>query len=310
MYLKNDSLKIVEINGGYFVEFKVVAEYLNIVSMELRDPINVGGDYWNINLFHNGSKHTTELIHSDLTKTFNGTWSVTILALDAKNNVIHSRNSLNEKICFKIDYNSIISTTILSPIFVFEVKIVIFPKIQENLKEAKIDGVLSDLYRNYEDISRTSDIMIIAGDHNSESILVHKNILTLRSPVFKAMFDSNMTESSSNQIQISDFDETSIRRMVEFLYKDTFTDIDGTYYEDFISLLALANKYQINSLKEASSRYLSKMITLDNIADMRNKANLYDSATLLNNCLQFIESNSTKLFKDDIFLSSCNTSTL
>ena len=83
------------------------------------------------------------------------------------------------------------------------------------------------------------------------------------------MFDSNMTESSSNKIHIPDFDETSIRRMVEFLYKDTFTDIDGTSYEDFVSLLAIANKYQINSLKEASSRYLSKKITVDNIADMR-----------------------------------------
>ena len=48
-----------------------------------------------------------------------------------------------------------------------------------------------------------------------------------------------MTESSSKQIQIPDFDETSIRRMVEFLYKDTFTDIDDTSYEDFISLLAI-----------------------------------------------------------------------
>jgi hypothetical protein len=77
-----------------------------------------------------------------------------------------------------------------------------------------------------------------------------------------------MTESNSNQIQIPDFDETSIRRMVEFLYKDTFTDIDDTSYEDFVSLLAIANKYEINSLKEASSRYLSKMITVDNVADM------------------------------------------
>ena len=62
--------------------------------------------------------------------------------------------------------------------------------------------------------------------------MVHKDILTLRSPVFNAMFDNFMTESNSNQIQIPDFDETSIRRMVEFLYKDTFTDIDVGKYAD------------------------------------------------------------------------------
>jgi hypothetical protein len=114
-----------------------------------------------------------------------------------------------------------------------------------------------------------------------------------------------MTVSSSNQIQIPDFDETSIRRMVEFLYKDTFTNIDGTSYEDFVSLLAIANKYQINSLKEASSRYLSKMITLDNIADMRYYALLYGSSSLLNTCLLFVRQHVHQLFKDDSFLSKC-----
>jgi len=147
-------------------------------------------------------------------------------------------------------------------------------------------SILHDLQRNYDNIAQSGNIQIIA--RGNEIVVVHKDILTLRSPVFKAMFDSNMTESSSNQIQIPDFDETSIRRMVEFLYKDTFTDIDGTSYEDFVSLLAIANKYQINSLKEASSRYLSKMITVDNIADMRYYAILYDSSRLLNTCLLFL----------------------
>ena len=114
-----------------------------------------------------------------------------------------------------------------------------------------------------------------------------------------------MIVSSSNQIQIPDFDETSIRRMVEFLYKDTFTDFDGISYDDFVSLIAIANKYQVNSLKEASSRYLSKMITVDNIADMRYYAHLYDSSRLLNTCLLFVRQHVHQLFKDDSFLSKC-----
>jgi len=164
-------------------------------------------------------------------------------------------------------------------------------------------SIMHDLQRNYDNIAQSGNIQIIARDN--EIVAVHKDILTLRSPVFKAMFDSNMTESNSNQIQIPDFDETSIRRMVEFLYKDTFTDIDGTSYEDFVSLLAIANKYQVNSLKEASSRYLSKMITLDNIADMRYYALLYDSSRLLNTCLLFVRQHVHQLFKDDSFLSKC-----
>jgi len=83
------------------------------------------------------------------------------------------------------------------------------------------------------------------------------------------------------------------------------SNIDDTFYEDFKSLLAIANKYQINCLKEASSRYLSKMITVDNIADMRYYTLLYGSSRLLNTCLLFLRQHVHQLFKDDSFLSKC-----
>ena len=165
-------------------------------------------------------------------------------------------------------------------------------------------SILHDLQRNYDDIAQSGNIQIIAKDN--ETVALHKDILMLRSPVFKAMFEINMTESSSNQIQIPDFDIIAIKRMVEFLYKDRFTDINDTSYEDFISLLAIANKYEINSLKEASVQYLSKKITVDNVAEMRYSALLYDSSPLLNACLLFVRQHIHQLFKDDnSFLSKC-----
>jgi hypothetical protein len=123
-----------------------------------------------------------KLIHSDLKKAFKGTWSVTLLGLklDAKNNVTNSRN-LFQRIN-QIDHWITLKIVLFSGSSIY----------QKNY-------VLSDLHRNYE------DIMILSGDTSPENIPLHKAILTLRSPVFKAMFDSNMTESSSNQIQIPDF---------------------------------------------------------------------------------------------------------
>ena len=311
MYLQKNSLKIVEVD--YVIDFKFFAVLgYDTLPTEFNEPFFVSGDYWNIHfcyLYTNQFNYgwVMELTHSDITKIFKGTWSITLLGLESRNNVTVSNKSLDEKIDIPYRDSSLYSIAFNS-IATFEVKIVLFPSIQDDLKEENVGGVLSDLHQNYEDIASTSDIMITAGYDNSENIPVHKAILTLRSPVFKAMFDNNMTESSSNQIQIPDFDSITIKRMVEFLYKDTFTDIDDTSYEDFISLLAIANKYEINSLKEASVYYLNKKITLDNVADMRNKAILYDSDILLNYCLQFIESHYTVLFKNDSFLSKCNAS--
>ena len=149
-------------------------------------------------------------------------------------------------------------------------------------------SVLSDLKRHYDTISTTSDVYIIAESTNSESILAHKAILTLRSPVFKAMFDSSMSECNTNQIQIPDFDATTIRRMVEFLCKDTFTDIDDTSYEDFLSLLAIANKYQVIGLKKAIERYVIKMLSANNVSELTHNAILYDASDLLKACLHFL----------------------
>jgi hypothetical protein len=114
-------------------------------------------------------------------------------------------------------------------------------------------------------VQQSSDVMIITED-NSIIIPVHKAILTQRSPVFKAMFDSNLTESNTNQIQIPDFDVNTIKRMVEFLYKGTFFNLENISYEDLISLLAIANKYEVICLKDVSARYIASLITIDNIA--------------------------------------------
>ena len=291
MYLQKDSLKIVD---NYVVDFNFNVDLRQYsLPRELNDSIFVSGDYWNIKFcyFYSNRLNTgwrIELTHSDLAKSYNGSWSVTLLGLEAKNNVSLCKKSLDEKIDLQCRDSSLYSIAFNS-MATLEVKIILFPSTQDNIKEVMAGGVLSNLRRKFTDIARTSDIMIIAGYDNSNNIPVHKAILTLRSPVFQAMFDSKMSECNTNQVQISDFDADTIKRMVEFMYKDTFTGIDDTSYEDFISLLAIANKYEIISLKEASSRYLSKMITLHNIADMRNKAILYDSATLLNDCLHRIK---------------------
>jgi len=239
-----------------------------------------------------------ELKNFDPSKIYNGSWTVILLAIDPKNNVTLHSTSLKQLMR--------INLLDLRP-YLTEVHSIIKVAVQITVvhRDCKMSyhSIMYDLQRKYDNIAQSGNIQIITRDN--EIVAVHKDILTLRSPVFKAMFDSNMTESSSNQIQIPDFDAITTRRMVEFLYKDTFTDIDGTSYEDFVSLLAIANKYQINSLKEASSRYLSKMITLDNIADMRYYAHLYGSSRLLNTCLLFVRQHVHQLFKDDSFLSKC-----
>jgi hypothetical protein len=310
MFYDNNSLKLYDTlsNNSSTVEFQLFAMIdranSKVNEMKMVEPINLCDDYWFVNVTtskvmnSNALQITMELKHSNITQVHNGSWTVILLAIDPKNNVTLHCISLQQLLRINLlDLRQYL--TEVHSIIEFAVQITVVHR------DSKMSyhSIMHDLQRNYDNIAQSGNIQIIARGH--EIVAVHKDILTLRSPVFKAMFDNNMTESNSNQIQIPDFDVNTTRRMVEFLYKDTFTDIDGTSYEDFVSLLAIANKYQVNSLKEASSRYLSKMITVDNIADMRYYAHLYDSSRLLNTCLLFVRHHVHQLFKDDSFLSKC-----
>lgn len=88
MYLQKNSLKIVEVD--YVIDFKFFAVLgYDGLPTEFNEPFFVSGDYWNIqfrylyiNQFNYGRR--IELIHSDMTKIFKGTWSVTLLGLESK----------------------------------------------------------------------------------------------------------------------------------------------------------------------------------------------------------------------------------
>ena len=172
-----------------------------------------------------------QLVNEDTTKHLSGVWGITVFATTNVSNLKLIERPLNhntvKNYIENIGYYYYRGNTIRIMINIAIDKVKDTPHYYYS--------ILSDLKRNYDTISSTSDVYIIAESTNSESILAHKAILTLRSPVFKAMFDSNMYECNTNQIQIPDFDAITIRRMVEFLYKDTFTDI-YIQYEDFVSL--------------------------------------------------------------------------
>ncbi|XP_035224378.1 speckle-type POZ protein-like B [Stegodyphus dumicola] len=76
----------------------------------------------------------------------------------------------------------------------------------------------SNLNRSVQNINESgalSDVTIIAG---SRRFSVHKFILCSQSSVFFRMFETKMTESTNDQVEISDVDPDIIHEMLLFLY--------------------------------------------------------------------------------------------
>jgi hypothetical protein len=76
-------------------------------------------------------------------------------------------------------------------------------------------------------------------------LFAHRFILSARSPVFAAMFSNDMIESQTGRVEIHDADFCLFRHFLKFIYTGKL-DIAARNLE----LLALADKYQIETLQE------------------------------------------------------------
>ena len=124
-----------------------------------------------------------------------------------------------------------------------------------------------------------NDTKLVSKD--GEEIGCHRLILSIRSNVFAAMFKPN-TETS-DVIQIPDFEGSTIRQMISFIYTDT---MDKDFSVDF-DLLLIAHKYDIRQLEATCENILIKELTVGNVFDAWTSANMVSSDKIIAACKLF-----------------------
>jgi len=85
-----------------------------------------------------------------------------------------------------------------------------------------------------------TDVELLVGD---QSFAAHRFILSARSPVFAAMFNSGMAEAQTGQVRIDDVEPNIFRIFLEFLYIGSLKS-----FEENEQLFTLADKYQVETL--------------------------------------------------------------
>ena len=111
----------------------------------------------------------------------------------------------------------------------------------------------------------------------------HKVFLALRSDVFSAMFEHNLTESQQNEVTITDMDSSTVGNMLNFIYTDTVKDDSITP-----ELLAAANKYDIPLLRQTCEDSLLGRLSIHNAADIWLAFNLHASKHSQDILLKFL----------------------
>ncbi|KAK0161716.1 hypothetical protein PV327_008134 [Microctonus hyperodae] len=149
-------------------------------------------------------------------------------------------------------------------------------------KPQELNG-LCKRFENFFNLPDLKDATIVIDE---KEIPVHKIILAAHSPVFLAMFKADMTESVNKIIVINDIDFDIIKKVIRFIYTgvlDPTLDVNA-----LLSILEVANKYEIMSLKKLCEERLIEDMTTDNVLKILERASLYGVPQMMETLTSFM----------------------
>jgi speckle-type POZ protein len=129
-----------------------------------------------------------------------------------------------------------------------------------------------------------SDFIIEA---NNKQYKVNKLFLALRSPVMKAMLEQDMLEKKENKMIIKDIGEDVMLQLLRFLYGEKILKLDQVAER----LLVVAEKYEMNQLKDICFDFLITDLNAENVLDYLKLAYLTNLEKLKKKSIDFIARN-------------------
>lgn len=154
-------------------------------------------------------------------------------------------------------------------------------KVITNSQSASI-GVLERML----DDNLFSDLKLVSTVDNKEHNC-HKAVLAACSPVFKAMFENETQERKLNKVVIDDLEGSTIKSMLEYVYKGTVSDIA----EVALELFQAAEKYQMLGLSKFCQAALTSSLSASNVGQVLSISHMYLAAELKAECFDFISRN-------------------
>ena len=128
-----------------------------------------------------------------------------------------------------------------------------------------------------------------------QEIKVHKLILSARSPVLKAMLESDTVEKRLGVITMENVSMDVLRQMVNYIYT---AKID-TNFQQIKELLVLANQYLIEGLVEDCGSLIIESVNKSNALELGLFGEEHNSKKLIQFCAEYISDNEMYSLCDD-----------
>jgi hypothetical protein len=114
------------------------------------------------------------------------------------------------------------------------------------------------------------------------------------------MLTSGLSESTSNEIIISDFEAEVVVAFVQFLYTDKVSE--SNLRKHAVSLLKMSHKYDVKGLFYACEIHLGSVVCKSNIGANLMLAETYGSIYLTDVCMYFVSNGDLPVYKQQTAL--------
>jgi len=127
-------------------------------------------------------------------------------------------------------------------------------------------------------------------------VKAHKFILMDGSPVFKAMFESGMSETKSREIKVEDIDDETMRELLKLMYSDDPTPIELMPPKLLKKLLYAAEKYELDWIKSYCGYILSESCDVETAPSLHKLAKRYRLEELEKEVTDFASANFAEIW--------------
>jgi len=147
--------------------------------------------------------------------------------------------------------------------------------------------LVKDLNFVFLDKTNKYDVTLTCGD---KVFYCHKYMLSARSTVFQAMFQSNMLEDESGNVDIVDIHSYVLLEMLQYIYTGCSQNLEIHAK----NLLATAEKYQLAHLKKSCEDELISKLGVENCIEMLLLGEMYQATNLKRATVNFFTRNQRK----------------
>ncbi|KAL7303331.1 hypothetical protein TKK_0004520 [Trichogramma kaykai] len=119
-------------------------------------------------------------------------------------------------------------------------------------------------------------------------IPAHRVVLAAASPVFKAMFSHDMLENKRQSVDMTDINYEAAVEMLRYIYTGS---VKTQEFSLTTKVLAAADKYEIEGLKEECEKILMSAVSTENVIEAIMMSNKYNTNKLKIKAVDFVKRN-------------------